>query len=305
MGEAKRKRDAGYPKGTGTGAATAPAIVIPDDIKRDIAKIVRAIEWPPVEGGKCFYRNMTGWMVFQHLELPAKPAFGGMVYRAGPHEYRDIVGFCGEGNVGRIAADGAFLGHFWLILGDDFVDFSVGDWQRDNQTIPEYIPAMPEGAQLPFDPSKPVLWTAPPLPDFHWANRENFKPTGYSPDLGRAFYTGFAGDPPDFEKMMDNVFPGLKEAYPTIVRNMKAVALKERVWAAINGHTTIMASELARIAADNKTIVVFPQTLEKLVVLRGSRQPSKEEAKRLLSAIGLKFGGGTEQPGLPQGKRRS
>src|SRR6516165_406525 len=90
MGEAKRRR----------AMAQHMANSFPDDIKRDIAKTVRSIEWLLPDrrpAGMCFFRTMFGTITLNRLDIPAKPALGGMIYRAGPDEERDVVAFCGPG----------------------------------------------------------------------------------------------------------------------------------------------------------------------------------------------------------------
>ena len=90
MGEAKRRR----------AMAQHMANSFADDIKRDIAKTVRSIEWLLPDrrpAGMCFFRTMFGTITLNRLDIPAKPALGGMIYRAGPDEERDVVAFCGPG----------------------------------------------------------------------------------------------------------------------------------------------------------------------------------------------------------------
>jgi hypothetical protein len=50
--------------------------------------------------GLCFFRNVTGMITLWRLGIAAKLALGGMIYRAGPDEYRDVMAFCGPGNAG-------------------------------------------------------------------------------------------------------------------------------------------------------------------------------------------------------------
>lgn len=77
-----------------------------DDIKRNIAKVVRSVEWQfisshGISGGMCFWRNYTGMVTLWKLDIAAKIAPGGLVYRAGPDERRDVVAFRGPGNIGQ------------------------------------------------------------------------------------------------------------------------------------------------------------------------------------------------------------
>ena len=75
-----------------------------------------------------------------------------MVYRDGPDPERDVVLFCGPGNVGQMI-DGNLMGHYWLEHGRDIIDFSAGDWRGD--IIPEL-----EINLDPDDPSDlgPIQW---------------------------------------------------------------------------------------------------------------------------------------------------
>jgi hypothetical protein len=123
---------------------------VPEDIKRDIAKVVRSVDLADdgSDKGGCFFRAMVGWVALMLLGIAAKPALGGMVYRAGPDEYSDVVAFCGEGNVGRQLpdSDAGLLGHFFLVSGNNLVDFSVRDWKEQSRTPYEYVP--PGSAKL-------------------------------------------------------------------------------------------------------------------------------------------------------------
>jgi hypothetical protein len=205
---------------------------IPDDIKRDIAKVVRSIDWIPEGGstqgaGMCFYRAMAGWATLIALDIPASPALGGMVYRAGPAERHDIVAFCGEGYMGR-RSDRGMLAHYFLVSDDDnIIDFSVGDWKET--FVPEIVrPDLP-----------PIRWTAPPLPDFFWEPRVKLtrQPPAISPPLGRAWYTGFADDGSFFDKLVKEGTQREEIILPQIVKAIELYALKERLYAVRNGHT--------------------------------------------------------------------
>ncbi len=272
MGEAKRRRLAGdYPKGR--------AIVIPDDIKRDIAKAVRCIEWvSPDIGGRCLQRAYTGLTVLTMLKIPVRFALGGMIYRCGPDKYRDVVAFCGNGNVGTVFEGKHFLGHYWLMSGNDIVDFNVGDWRQNSDTLPDVrLPGMPELGE--------AQWTAPPLPDFHWADRSEFTPTtARTPDLGRAWYTGFRGDDPIgiMRTVTKDMEPHLREIVPHIKKAFEWYALKERLFAVRNGHTAVQASQLcATIGAK------YEGKADRLIVLRGKVDVTPETAGKILDEAGF------------------
>src|SRR6476659_9642376 len=103
MGEAKRKRLLQQQQ-----EQKPPApFPVPDDVKQDIAKAVRSIEWEPVGGvgGMCLFQALAGHVVLETLGIPAELTLGGMIYRAGSDPYRDVLAFCGPGNFGRCGPD--------------------------------------------------------------------------------------------------------------------------------------------------------------------------------------------------------
>jgi hypothetical protein len=107
------------------------AATIPDDLKADIAQSVRNIEFSGADGGTCFFRAALGMDFLRRLGIPCGIALGGMVYRAGPDPQRDVVSYCGLGNLGQtIPGTDFWLGHYWVQSGGDVVDFSVGDWRE-------------------------------------------------------------------------------------------------------------------------------------------------------------------------------
>ena len=109
----------------------ARPIIFPDDLRRDIAHTVRDVEFDThAPGGLCFYRAIIGKELLRLLGITADLCLGGVVYRAGPDPERDVVSFCGPGNVGQMI-DGKLLGHYWLEHGRDIIDFSAGNWRGD------------------------------------------------------------------------------------------------------------------------------------------------------------------------------
>lgn len=248
---------------------TAQSFEIPDDVKTDIAKVVRSVDWRPTapEGGLCFFRALTGWLVLTDLKIPATPVLGGMVYRAGLDERRDVLTFCGPGYVG-CTIHGRFLGHYWVLSGNDFVDFSVGDWKENASGLEDYCPP---GMQ----PLDPIQWTAPELPAFFWADRSLFAGIiGHTPGLGKAWYNGFAGDSHTSDKFQDHL-----EVY-------KYYALEERLFAAREGHTAVRFSQLARIVGDGNRINRSKE-YDQLFVLHGKQEVTKHVAWEILSEAGL------------------
>jgi hypothetical protein len=89
-------RNAGAPP---TRSSPHSPATIPDDIKQDIAKTVRSIEWSVAaggfNGGLCLFRNLTGLLTLTMLDIAAELKLGGMVYRAGADEHRDVMAFAG------------------------------------------------------------------------------------------------------------------------------------------------------------------------------------------------------------------
>jgi hypothetical protein len=111
-------------------------ITLPQDLKRDIARVARSVDLEFleqfVEAGTCAARCLTGQLLLTSLGLETRLVVGGMVYRAGPNTTRDVLAFCGPGNLGCIH-NGMLLGHYWLSRGEgaveEVIDFSCGDWR--------------------------------------------------------------------------------------------------------------------------------------------------------------------------------
>ena len=168
-------------------------------------------------GGDCVVRAGIGFVTLGLLGFKPRFCVGGMLYRAGPDALRDTMAFCGPGNAGQMI-DGHFIGHVWLGLDDELVDFSCADWP-DLDPRGELLVA---GIDLP-----PVRWRAPP-PTFVWATKGLFdwQPVG-SPDIGELWYGPWRGPQPIdfFETLMDQIVP-LGEA---IVTNLVRMNLPDRV----------------------------------------------------------------------------
>ena len=155
-----------------------------------------------VPGGQCFFRAATGARLLQRLGLPADIALGGMIYRAGPDPHRDVVAFSGPGNLGMFDPQKGLLGHYWIEVGEDVIDFSAGDWPR--LSLPDMT--MP-GYEQPENDLGDIQWEQP-TPDFFWLPRTSVRPTyprgasrqenidAYTPKLAEVWYTGFHGTRP-------------------------------------------------------------------------------------------------------------
>jgi hypothetical protein len=261
---------------------------VPDDIKRDIAKVVRSIEYqyvnaPFPDGGKCAWRNLTGQAVLWKLNIAAKIALGGLVYRVGPDERRDVVAYCGPGNAGMKTTIG-LGGHYFLISGDNIVDFAVGDWIQDAAAAPELE------RMMGLTPLGPVQWMIEP-PEFFWAERSTFMPPQdrtFTPELGRAWYTGWqGGEPPDFGRLYDDfTTTTLKSVVHHLNHGIEFYALKERLFAVRDGHTAVRFSELAKLVDDPRLIAKAAQQ-DRLLVLRGKQDITPEVARSLIAETGL------------------
>jgi hypothetical protein len=114
--------------------------VMPDDLKIDIAHVVRTFCFTGVDAGTCLARAAIGHAVLHACGLPARLIPGGMLYRCGPHRRRDILRFCLSDNRGgylHTGNDAYLIGHVWVEVGDEIADFSVGDWQAEADLIYE------------------------------------------------------------------------------------------------------------------------------------------------------------------------
>jgi hypothetical protein len=138
-------------------------------------------------GGNCLVRNYLGLMFLSELGVAAELIKGSMLFRAGPDPLRDVVAFCGAGNAGHGSASGEFLGHVWLRVGDDLVDFTPGDWRREAELI--------EATGATGDNFGAIQWRAEPEP-YHWASyadtTASWRSTG-EPKVGGVWYGPWGG----------------------------------------------------------------------------------------------------------------
>jgi hypothetical protein len=223
MGEAKRKREAQRRKVEVMHAEVRkpgynPAV--DPDVRKGIAMTVRAVDFDGVPYGKCLLRALVGLEVLRHCKIDASLHIGSMLYRVGPDPYRDVVAFCGPGNAGFSVGDCAAF-HAWLRVGDDIVDFSVGDWFEDAQSG-RYLKD-----ELTFFPDAPrpgaVQWTIPEPPNYWWRPHiELTKPwqSRGTPELGQAWYGPFNGDPcvvhENVKQIQADVGPKITRAVETV-----------------------------------------------------------------------------------------
>jgi hypothetical protein len=219
MGEAKRRKAAAHAK---------LDILEKPGVKGRIAAAVRSVQFPLSLGGMCLYRVAAGMYVLKGLGLPAEVRVGSMLYRAGPDPIRDTLAFCGPGNIGCWPAmESGLMGHFWISLGDDIVDFSAGDWKGLTPTegVPDDRPDLAANAAVDRGP---IQWDATP-PDYYWQQERTltdpWKAKG-EPAIGEVWYGGFkAKDLPQttrrVEMMIGSALDMLKPALPILRRNIE------------------------------------------------------------------------------------
>ena len=89
--------------------------------------------------------------------------------------------------MGQLIPGVGWIGHYRTELHGEVVDFSCGDWRKD--TTPDMM--------LIADDMGPVQWNVEP-PDFLWVPEASVAPIPgqYTPEIGRAYYTGWKGPTP-------------------------------------------------------------------------------------------------------------
>jgi hypothetical protein len=176
-------------------------------------RIRSAIQSPSVTVSTAF----TGKSAFAFAGIDAERVVGGMIYRAGHDEMRDVVAFVGPGNAGCYH-NGAFQRHMWLKVGDTLVDFSPGKWKSETEL-------------------RAVDWVVEP-PEYFWGPWDSFMPpasvagTFWTPELGRAVYTGFRGSAAEralLENPRDEFIPMLEIAMLQQLSMAKRLELRPRV----------------------------------------------------------------------------
>jgi hypothetical protein len=209
MGEAKRRR-----------LAAAKILALPDDIKSDIAGIVAMFWFHETGGGNCIPRAIIGDAVLQACGLPSRLTEGGMLYRAGADPRRDTLRFCLPNNLGGLY-QGCVVGHAWLEVDNQIVDFSLDDWADDAAEI--YASTTdPDDLAL-----GPVEWLAP-VPTYLWQPAAPLKSAWRGtdePGLGGLWYGGWTGPKPCYA----NFVPLVQNAMPLIVDRVTALQLRTRI----------------------------------------------------------------------------
>jgi hypothetical protein len=189
---------------------------IPQDIKADISRVVCAIEFRGIEGGgDCYLRAAIGYKVLRNLGFQPQVGLGGVLFRAGPDPLRDVIAFCGPGNRGQMH-QGVFLGHVWLRLDGEAIDFSCGDWPR------LYTPHK-------TDALGPVQWQCrPPSLIWAWEDAFDWKPDG-TPELGKIWFCPWIGELPKFAEDRARFAASADVFAEILATNIKRMSLAERV----------------------------------------------------------------------------
>ena len=136
----------------------------------------------------------------------------------------------------------------------------------------------------------PIEWTVDP-PDFFWCDEatarapvlpaDHRNAEQYTPGLGRAYYTGWYGPTPSVEENLRELKTALN--WRVIVEHFEAccehATLKERVWAAQNGHTAVRLSRL-------RNLVGLPSPrYEQCLVLHGKLEITPKTAAKILGEL--------------------
>lgn len=191
MGEARRRKLSGdYPTISQT---------VPDDLKRDIAKAIRTVNLTQA-GGSCIPYAQLACEVLKSLGFMPRIEVGAALYRAGPDERRDTQAYAGPNNMGCMIDAYGLVGHAWLLLGADLLDFT--DWVRMAEVGYTSLLAM---ADVDYDMGGrhdiaqaeltlgPVQFAVTP-PDFLWQPaaplKAAWRPFG-SPEIGEFWYGPF------------------------------------------------------------------------------------------------------------------
>lgn len=246
MGEAKRRRQWRDQNPEAEPMTEAQAITnIPQDIRDDIATAIQSVTLMR-PGGTCAITNLLGLTCLSGLGIDASIELGGMVYRAGPDERHDVVAWCGPYNAGMVLStlqalqDGispeqiallntsgeepdsrGILGHVWIKLGDELIDFTPGKWRSELDRL------LADGD----DGFPPITWEVEP-PRYIWGPRRDYEKPADSdartPDPGNAWYMGWLGPAPSLEQLR----APLREApmyLRIIANNLNAMRIAERL----------------------------------------------------------------------------
>jgi len=176
MGEVKRRRE----------ALNAPELTT--ELKQQIANVVRSVTLITSQtGGMCLFRALSGHVALTALGFQSSLMYGGCLFPAAPGDL-NILSMGGPGGIGMLSEDGMLIGHVWLKVGTDLVDFSAGDWHvQSDEMTEEYFPDLPL-----------IDWQIEP-PPFVWEKMNNVYFTAPVSDfdvltLGKPRYCAFLRD---------------------------------------------------------------------------------------------------------------
>jgi hypothetical protein len=205
----RRQDDEGYMMITNSSA-------VPAGLKADITRVAQSVDLK-LHGGSCVLRAAVGYRLLERLGFEPRVQVGGVLFRAGPDEIRDTVSFCGPGNCGQFW-HGHMLGHVWLRLDDEYIDFSCCEWKRSHLLPSAHDQAAGLGA---------VQWQRDP-PDVIWAPADLFdwQPEG-TPELGKVWFCPWSG--PEAPELLHGVMADAAAFDDIITRNIQRMKLIERV----------------------------------------------------------------------------
>jgi hypothetical protein len=191
MGEAKRRKLSGdYP---------TISQAVPCDLTDDIARAIGTVSLTQM-GGSCIPYVQIACEVLKRLGFCPRIEIGAALFRCGANERRDTISYCGPNNMGVMVPDYGFVGHAWLRLGADLVDFT--DWARMAEVgyltlgatadDPFAAPDARAIARAERDLGPPAL--ASPPPAYLWRLSAPlttaWRPSG-SPEIGEFWYGPF------------------------------------------------------------------------------------------------------------------
>lgn len=165
-----------------------PLSIVPDRVKFALADIMALVEFG--SGGSCVPRAAISHALFRSLGMPSRLVCGGLLYRCGPDPIRDTLRFCGPDINKGCIFEGQFLGHAWIELGHDIIDFSLVDWRADATRHHDSMAHRLDKLGRP-------QWVAYDVPEFVWQPAKELKKltrTHGVPEFGQPpWYCGWRG----------------------------------------------------------------------------------------------------------------
>ena len=124
-------------------------------IEADVCRVVRSIQFTGLAGGSCAFRAGGRLSRFETARLVTALLCRRCALSLPDHPRSATRWRFADGACGTIV-DGLFVGHYWLEMAGNLIDFTCGDWPHLDQR------AEPLDAAL-----GPIRWYAPP-PTFVW-----------------------------------------------------------------------------------------------------------------------------------------